>query len=142
MQLLNWDPFRELAQLRERINRLFEESLSGREPAETGPWAPLVDIYETDQELVLAAELPGLSREQIGVELDGDRLTLKGERKADAGRSYLRVERPQGPFERSFTLNVPVDESRMTATYRDGVLEIVLPKAGEAKPRRVEVEVE
>jgi HSP20 family protein len=145
MELINWDPFADMRALRDNINRLFEERLaeSGRgRPFPEQPWAPLVDIYETDAAIVVAAELPGVNKDDLRIELTADGFTLKGERKLDAGRSYLRRERAHGPFQRSFTLRVPVDQAKVKAKYADGVLEITLPMAREAGPRRVKVEVE
>lgn len=145
MDLIRWDPFGDLGTLRERVNRLFEETLARtgrREPAEARTWAPLVDIHETDGEIVVRADLPGLSREQIDIELTGDALTIKGERKFDDERkNYVRIERPHGTFQRSFTIGVPVDQANVKAAYRDGVLEVTLPKTGEARPKQVRVEV-
>jgi HSP20 family protein len=144
MDLIRWDPFSDLGTLRERVNRLFEETLarSGRrEPAEARTWSPLVDIHETDGEIIVRADLPGLSREEIDIELAGDALSIKGDRKLDENRSYVRVERPHGAFQRSFTIGVPIDTANVKAAYRDGVLEVALPKAEEARPKQVKVDV-
>lgn len=145
MDLIRWDPFADLGTLRDRVNRLFEETLSRsglREPAEARTWAPLVDIHETDGEIVVSADLPGLSRDQIDIELTGDSLTIKGERTfEDANKNYVRVERPRGAFQRSFTIGVPIDQANVKAAYHDGVLEVTLPKAEEARPKQVKVEV-
>jgi len=144
MDLIRWDPFGDLSTLRERVNRLFEETLARpdrREPASARTWAPLVDIYDANGDIVLRADLPGLKQEDIDLQLTGDTLTIRGERKLSEEHSYMRVERPHGNFERSFTLSVPIDQSKVKASYREGVLEIVLPKAEEAKPKQVKVEV-
>jgi len=145
MDLIRWDPFADLGTLRERVNRLFEETLSRagiREPAEARTWSPPVDIHETDGEIVVRADVPGVDREQIDIELTGGALTIKGERKFDdEQKNYVRVERPHGTFQRSFTIGVPIDQANVKAAYRDGVLEVTLPKAEEARPKQVRVEV-
>jgi len=144
VDLIRWDPSGDLVALRERVNRLFEEQLTRpdrREPASARTWSPLVDIYDANGEIVMRADLPGLKQEDIDIQLTGDTLTIRGERKLDDQHNYLRVERPHGVFERSFTLSVPIDQSKVKASYREGVLEIVLPKAEETKPKQVKVEV-
>lgn len=135
-----WDPFRDLSVLQDRINRIFNESVRGAENASRA-WAPVVDILETEGDLIVRAELPGLSREEIDIEITSETLTIKGERKMDEENKdrYLRVERPYGPFQRSFTIGVPVEASKVKASYRDGILEIVIPKAEEVKPKKIEV---
>ena len=143
---MRWDPFGDIANIRERVNRIFEESMREHFGAPSTPdargWAPRVDIYETDANLVIDAELPGLSRDDIGIELDGDRLTIKGSRKPPEDRSYVRMERPYGPFHRSFAIGAPVDQGGVTAHYRDGVLTIALPKARQTQARQTKIKVE
>ncbi|UCH34883.1 MAG: Hsp20/alpha crystallin family protein [Armatimonadota bacterium] len=143
---LRWDPFENIADLRERISRMVEDSLrdhlGSSEAADPRSWAPRVDIYETDSSLVFETELPGLAQADIDIELDGDRLTIKGTRKPAEGREYVRMERPYGPFHRSFAIGVPIDRSGVTATYRDGVLAVTLPKARRHQTRRIKVKVE
>jgi len=130
------------------MNRL-EETLFGvptaRGEGRPGAWTPPVDIYETENEIVVTAELPGVKQEEISIELEGNALTISGERKqepARAGENYHRVERVYGRFQRSFTLDIPVDQGKVTATYKQGILAIHLPKAEEAKPRQIKVRVE
>jgi HSP20 family protein len=143
---MGWDPLGHIADIRERVNRIFEETMRerfGASPAtEARGWAPRVDIYETDADLVIDAELPGLTRDDIDIELDGDRLTIKGSRRPPEDRGYIRMERPQGAFRRSFTIGAPVDQGRVTARYRDGVLTIALPKAKQSETRQTKVKVE
>jgi len=143
---IGWDPFGDIADLRERINRIFDQSTRRRsgmpETSDARPWSPRVDIRETAESLVFEAELPGFSRDDIAIELDGDRLTISGERKPPDGRDYVRVERPYGPFHRSFAIGVPIDRSGASAKYRDGVLVVSLPKADQPQPRQVKVRVE
>jgi len=145
MGVLRWDPFAELASLRERVNRVFEESMRPEDRREQSParaWAPLVDIYETPAEIVVEADLAGVKQDDIEIQVMGDTLTLRGERKDTEGRNYVRVERPYGPFSRSFTIGTPIDQAGVKARYKDGVLEITLPKAEEAKPKQVKVQVD
>ncbi len=140
------DPFRDLATMQERMNRLFEDFLGRGTTPEEGfapaTWPPAVDIYETDDSVVVKAELPGFSREQIDLEVRDRVLTLRGERKAEKevkGERYHRMERAYGAFQRSFSLPSGVEEEKISATLKNGVLEIVLPKRAEAKPRQIKV---
>ena len=144
MSVERWDPFGEMGALHDRVNRLFDEMWSRSErPASGGPvWAPLVDILETEEAIVLRAEVAGVKQEDLEIELDGDTLTLSGERKADDVGATLRIERPRGRFRRSFTIGVPVDQAKARATCREGLLEITLPKSRERRPRQVKVQVE
>ena len=140
-----WDPFRDLSVLQDRINRIFNDATRGSSVgASTRTWAPVVDIAETDNDLVVRAELPGMKREDIDVEVTGESLTIRGERKfdEDAKDQYIRVERPYGPFQRSFTIGVPVQADKVKAAYRDGILEVTIPKAEEVKPKKIEIKTE
>jgi len=147
MGIVRFDPFRELDRLQNEVNRLFEgytaapaERTTGGGPARV--WSPAVDVMENENAVVLRAELPGMKQEDIDIELTGDTLTLRGERRFENGArkdNYVRVERSYGRFQRSFTLGVPVQHDKVNATYRDGVLEISLPKSEETKPRKVQV---
>ncbi len=157
MAIVRFDPFRELDRLQNEVNRLFEGYNSNADvPAPTRQnsgggaalmaraWAPVVDIAETQNEVVLRAELPGLKQDDIDIELTGDTLTLRGERKFENEErkdNFVRVERSYGRFQRSFTLGVPVQNDQVSATYRDGVLEIHLPKSEQTRPRKVQVSV-
>lgn len=135
-----WDPFRDLSVLQDRINRIFSEaSRPAEESART--WAPVVDILETEGDLIVRAELPGMKREDIDIEITSESLSIRGERKFDeaAKDSYLRIERPYGPFQRSFSIGVPVDAGKIRAKYQDGVLEIVIPKSETVKPKKIPV---
>jgi len=147
MSMVRWDPFADMTQLREQVNRLFEQSLTrtGREPAAMRTWAPSVDIVETENELVIHAELAGMKPEDIDIQLEGDTLTIKGERKfarEEKSKQYVRVERAYGVFQRSFTLGVPVKQQEIKAAYHDGILEVTLPKAEEVKPKQIQIQVE
>ncbi|MFI5340642.1 MAG: Hsp20/alpha crystallin family protein [Candidatus Methylomirabilales bacterium] len=147
MAVVKWDPLRDLLSIQDRMNRLFEQTLS-RSRAEEGiaasTWSPAVDIYETPETIVMKAELPSLSREDIEIHIRDNTLTLRGERrfaKEVQQESYLRIERAYGAFQRSFTLPATIQQDKIRAVFRDGVLELTLPKAEEAKPKKVAIEV-
>ena len=136
MTIRRWDPVRDLLTLQERMNRLFDESLSrGRphEPALDSPtWSPLADVYETPDSFVVQVEIPGLSQDEVDVEVDADQLTLRGERRIGAQarpESFHRMERSYGSFSRTFRFDVDVDPSGVTAELHDGLLRLALPKA-------------
>jgi HSP20 family protein len=144
MAIVRWDSTRELAGMEiDRLNRMFSEFYG---EALTRAWVPPVDIYETDQhEVVLKAELPDVKREDIGVTFENGVLTLKGERKFEQEtkrENFQRLERRFGQFSRSFTLPNTVDASRISASYKDGVLTIRLPQREEAKPKQIAVNVD
>jgi HSP20 family protein len=151
MAIVRWEPFRDLLSLQERMNRLFDESYRGRpasggedEWALGGSWAPAVDIYEQDGNIVLKAEVPGLEPKDVDIRVENNTLTLRGERKLDhevKRENYHRVERAYGSFTRSFTLPNVVDTDSIKADYKDGVLRVVLPKREEAKPKQISINV-
>lgn len=141
MAIIRWDSARELADMEiDRLNRMFTDFYNA---SVARGWAPPVDIFETDQhEVVLKAELPDMKREDIAVTFENGVLTLKGERKfSDEVRreSYQRVERHYGAFSRSFTLPNTVDASRISASYKDGVLTVRLPQREEARPKQIAI---
>jgi HSP20 family protein len=145
------DPLKDLAQLRDKMNRIFEDSLSllrtgeGKELFALGSWVPPVDIYETEDTIVLSAELPGMKKEDMSVEIKDNTLTIKGERKFErdsAAKSYSRIERSYGTFQRVFTLPHLVQQDKVKARYENGILEIVLSKAEEGKTKHIKVAVE
>jgi HSP20 family protein len=145
--LTRWDPFVEMSDLRREMDQIFGDFF-GRTPfrmaATEAVWSPLVDLHETKDGFQLIAELPGVKQEDIQVSVEGDTLTLKGERKRETEvkeDQYHRIERSYGRFERSILLPSIVDPNRVKATYRDGVLDIQLPKKEEAKPKEIKVEV-
>ena len=146
MAVVKWDPLRDLLSIQDRMNRLFEQTLS-RSRAEEGiaasTWSPAVDIYETPETIVMKAELPGLSREDIEIHIRENTLTLRGERrfaKDVQQENYLRIERAYGAFQRSFTLPATIQQDKIRAVFRDGDLELTLPKAEEAKPKKIAIE--
>ncbi len=138
-------PFKELMALQDRMNRMFDSGVHGEgtdEDMEVTAWTPAVDIYETNDAIMVNVEAPGMSRDQFTVEVKDEVLTLQGERpfEKDVSREhYHRIERAYGRFRRSFVLGTPIHNDGITATYRDGVLEIVLPKVEEAKARKIEI---
>ena len=147
MKLVRWDPFAEMTQLREQVNNLFDQPLawSGREPFATGMWAPAVDIEEKPDAIIVHAELPGLKPEDIHIEVEGDMLSVRGERKfeqKEEDQQYVRVERAYGVFQRNFTLTTPVKRDEVTACYHDGMLDITLPRGEEVKPKAIPITVE
>jgi len=141
-----FDPFRDLTLLQDRINRLFDDSMvrQERQSSPNEAWVPMVDITEDENEIVLWADLPGVSQKEVDIIINGDQLTLKGEKKLDQTnqRKYLRRERLVGPFSRTFQLNLPVETEEISAAYRNGVLEIHLPKPAESKPQKVSIQTE
>jgi len=145
MAIIRWDPFRDMTTLRERMNRLFEDMAASRgeeKDLTTSSWAPAVDIYETENEVVLTAEIPGIEEKDIEIKVEDNTLTLKGERKFEKEtkeENYHRIERAYGCFFRSFTLPAFVDQDRIEAEHENGVLKIRMPKRAELKPRKVKI---
>ena len=143
--LTRWEPSRGLTTLQDRINRLFSDSLdrTGEEGSLTA-WAPAVDIYETEQELVVKADLPDIDPKDLDIRVENNILTIRGERKFEKKVSednYLRVERAYGTFSRSFTLANTVNADAIKAEYQNGVLTLTIPKREEAKPKQIKVNV-
>ena len=147
MAIVRFDPFREMASVQERVNRMFADAYARPDDdvMTRGAWAPPVDIYQTDQhELVLKAELPDISREDIGLKVENNTLTVTGQKKMDSNvkeHQYHRIERTFGSFSRSFTLPPTVDTNAIAADYKDGVLTVRLPLREEAKPKQIQVQV-
>jgi HSP20 family protein len=148
MTLVRWnDPFREFARLQERVNRAFTDAYGREEDGlmTSGAWVPPVDIYQNgDHELVLKAELPDMTREDIDVTVDNGTLTIMGEKRLSTDvkeEAFHRIERRYGSFSRSFSLPQTVDAGRVGAEYRNGVLTVRLPLREEAKPRQIKVDV-
>jgi HSP20 family protein len=148
MALIRWDPTRELTSLQSEVNRLFSTFFD----VPTGPgngsalrrWVPAMDLVETDDHFVLRADLPGLTKDEVTIELEDRVLTVSGERKAeheDRHEGYYRVERAFGSFSRSLTLPAGVEPDAVEASFDNGVLEVRIPKPEERKPRKVEIGV-
>jgi HSP20 family protein len=146
MPIVKVDPFREFAAMQDRMNRLFGNIyLRDEDTGLRGSWVPAVDIFETDaHDLVVRAELPGISSDDIEVTVENGTLVLKGEKKFEAEvkeDQYRRIERTYGTFHRSFTLPNTVDTNKVSADVKNGVLTVKLPFREEAKPRTINVEV-
>ncbi|HTA25123.1 MAG TPA: Hsp20/alpha crystallin family protein [Terriglobales bacterium] len=144
--ITRWEPFREFSTLQDRLNRLFQQSVSeGREEALTASsFAPAVDVYEDDHQVTLKIEVPGIDEKDIDVRLENNTLTVHGERKLEKEEkeeNYRRVERQYGSFTRSFTLPQTVDAQGVSAQYDKGVLKIKLNKKAEAKPKQIKISV-
>lgn len=139
--LVRWEPFRELAQLQGEMSRLFNGFADGPSRGSQG-WVPALDVWETDNELVYAFDLPGLTEDGISIEVQDDTLTVSGERTKTAKQEsdrFFRFERRYGSFARAVGLPAGVDESKIAAAYTNGVLEVRVPKPEEAKPRRIQL---
>jgi HSP20 family protein len=144
--ITRWEPFREFSTLQDRLNRLFQQSVSeGRdESLTTSSFAPAVDVYEDDHQVTLKIEVPGIDEKDIDVRLENNTLTVHGERKLEKEEkeeNYRRVERQYGSFTRSFTLPNTVDAEGVSAQYDKGVLKIKLAKKAEAKPKQIKISV-
>jgi HSP20 family protein len=144
--ITRWEPFREFSTLQDRLNRLFQQSVSeSRDEALTSSsFAPAVDVYEDDHQVTLKIEVPGIDEKDIDVRLENNTLTVHGERKLEKEEkeeNYRRVERQYGSFTRSFTLPTTVDAEGVSAQYDKGVLKIRLNKKAEAKPKQIKISV-
>jgi HSP20 family protein len=142
--LMTWDPIREMSTMREDMERLFD-SMLGRYPRKRGQalWAPAIDVEETNEAMIVRAELPGMKREDIKVKVAEDTITISGERKYETeqkDRTFHRVERAYGSFHRAIVLPVSVQGDKAAASYKSGVLELILPKAERVKACEITVE--
>lgn len=142
MTLVRWDPFRELSSP-SSLNRLFDRWPGWAEaPTTTSAWAPNVDIFESENELVVKAELPGIDAKDVELNVENNVLTISGERKLefeDKKENYHRIERAYGAFSRSFSLPRLIDENNIQADYKDGVLTVHVPKHEKAKPKQIKI---
>jgi HSP20 family protein len=148
MAIVRWTPLPELTTMQERVNKLFEDAIKSPYRPDEGfavsAWAPAVDIYETDKEIVLKAELPEMQEKDIGIKVEDNNLIVSGERRMEKEvkeENYHRIERSYGSFHRSFTMPNTVDRENIKATYKDGVLKVILPKKEEAKPKQIKIDV-
>lgn len=149
MAIVRWDPFKDFLSLQQDMGRLFERTFGGEGKSllgwASGAWAPAVDMYETDKEVVMTAELPGLTAKDIDISLKDDTLTLRGEKKFSEEikeENYYRLERRYGSFKRLVQLPSAVKKDKIKAAFRDGVLTVSLPKVEEEKPKEIKVKVE
>ena len=151
MALVRWDPVREIDSLQGEMNRLFStffdqpsSTRGGNGGAVARRWIPAMDLVEAGEHFVLKADLPGLSENEVNIEVENNVLTVSGERKTeleDKHEGYYRLERAFGAFSRSLTLPEGIDPDAVTASFDNGVLEVRIPKPAEAKPRRVQIAV-
>jgi HSP20 family protein len=146
MALARWTPMGNLGSFQDEMNRLFDQFFRGGTGEEAGwgvrTWAPPVDIYETDDALILTVDLPGVPKDAVHIEIHQNTLMLRGERKPAAdvqADRYHRVERAYGTFQRSFVLPTLVDQEHVQASYHDGILELRLPKSEAARPKRIAI---
>jgi len=146
MAIVRWEPFRDLVATQDRFNRLFNEAFShafGEEQPGARTWSPAVDIYETEHNLVLKAELPGIDPKDVEARVEDGTLYLKGERKFEKEvkeQNLHRAERSYGSFVRSFALPSSVDADKVSAEYKDGILTLTMPKKEEAKPKTIKIQ--
>lgn len=146
MTLVRWNPMREMLTLENEMGRLFQD-LANRAPEGETPalWSPRVDIEEGRESYVVKAELPGIKLEDIKITIADNQLVVRGEKRREVEKNdttYHRVERVYGTFERAFTLTKAVAADKIEALYRDGVLEVRVPKAEEAKAREIQIKIE
>ena len=144
MNLVRWTPLPDVNLLQNQMNRLFDSALQGwpSDSHGTTSWVPAADIYESENDLVVNLDLPGIDPKMVDVRVEHNVLTIRGERQFDQKQNtenYHRVERTYGAFGRSFTLSTPVNPDKIRASYQAGVLSIVLPKEEAAKPRKIEI---
>jgi len=143
-----WNPLQDLMVLQDRMNRLFEDATQRRTQTDAGTgdeferadWTPAADIYETESGYLIALDLPGIKREALEIDIDDSRLLVKGTRVVDESKTR-RSERPRGKFVRSFTVPASVDQNKIEADYKDGVLQIRLPKRTEQNAQKIEVKI-
>jgi len=143
-----WDPFRDLEVIQNEMNRLFDSSLMAWRDRGTGllegAWSPAVDIYDSKDNIMVKADIPGMKKEEIDVSVQDDTLVIKGEKKQEKEvkeKDFVRTERFYGTFNRSIRLPAEVDSTKVSATYKNGVLEIILPKKEEAKQKQLKIEI-
>ena len=148
MALVRWDPFRELEEVSDRLNRMFARPVAsgtnGKETMIVADWTPSVDISETEGEYLIKAEIPDVKKEDVKVTVEDGVLTIQGQRKQETeekGTKYHRIERSYGSFVRTFSLPDVIETDRVKAEFKDGVLNLHLPKSERAKPKAIEVKV-
>lgn len=144
MNFVRWNPLGEMSMLQNQMNRLFDTALQGWPGDSNGTtqWTPSADIYESENELVVNLDLPGVDPKMVDIRVENNILSIRGERQFEDKQNkenFHRVERTYGPFARSFTLSTVVDADRIRANYKSGVLSISLPKAEAAKPKRIQI---
>src|SRR3989338_1663703 len=149
MAIVRWNPLDDILSLQRRMNKIFEDNFLGKKSSDDeelslGLWSPAVDIYETESDIVLKAELPEIDQKDIHINIENNVLTLKGERKLEKEtkeENYHRIERSYGSFSRSFNFPNAVEVEKIKAQYKDGVLKINMPKKAEKKTKKIDVEI-
>ncbi|MBN1893003.1 Hsp20/alpha crystallin family protein [bacterium] len=147
MTIMRWNPFRELLNVQEEMNRVFNSYFSRSGEGQSGApllWTPSVDICETDDDITVTIEIPGMNKEDVKISLQDNVLTIEGEKrqeKKESVKSYHRIERSYGTFQRSFVLPASVKADKVAAQYKDGILNIKLPKTEAARPKEIEIAV-
>ena len=149
MTIVRWDPFRNMATLQDSINRIFDEAVNKsrdyNDEVSKCDWRPIVDIYDTEKSIIINAELPGVTKDSITLDVKENILILKGERKSEEkvrNENYYRKERCFGTFERAFTLPSAIDPAKITANFKDGILKVEIPKPEEKRPKQIKINVE
>ncbi len=148
MVITKWDPFKDLISIQERMNRLFEAALSRSDVAGVGDysaWSPLADVYETENAISFSLELAGISEDEIDISISGDTLTVRGERKMDREvqkESYHRIERAYGNFARHFNVPPGMETGKVSASFKNGVLTISIPRKQAIKPKKIKIQVD
>ena len=143
-----WNPLQDLMVLQDRMNRLFEDATQRRTQADAGSgdefersdWTPASDIYETDSGYLIAMDLPGIDRQALEIDIDENRLVVKGTRALDEPKQH-RAERPRGKFLRTFSVPASVEQGKIAAEYKDGVLQIRLPKRSEQTSKKIDIKI-
>ncbi len=148
MAITRWRPMRDMVRFQDEMNRLFDDFFSPlmtRPEWTEGVWSPSVDVSETKDNVVIKAEMPGMTKDDVRISIQNDTITLKGEKKQEKEQkdaNYHRIERSYGSFCRSFTLPTAVKADKIKATYQDGILNVTLPKTEEVKPKEIPISIE
>jgi HSP20 family protein len=145
MTMVKWEPFRDLMAMQDRMTRLIDETLSRiwKEEVTRGVWSPPVDILERGNEVVLKIDLPEVSQNEIDIRVEENTLIIQGERrftKDTPDENYIQIERPYGTFRRTFSIPRTIDHEGIKASYKDGVLRVILPRRPETQPKQIAVE--
>ncbi|RKY42885.1 MAG: Hsp20/alpha crystallin family protein [Candidatus Makaraimicrobium thalassicum] len=143
-----WDPFRDLEAIQNEMNRMFDSSLvrwGGRDSGLLeGAWSPAIDVYDSKDNVMVKADVPGMKKDEIDVSVHGDTLIIKGEKKQEKEtkeKDFVRTERFYGAFNRALRLPATIDAAKVSASYKNGVLELVLPKKEESKPKQLKIDI-
>ncbi|HUL38430.1 MAG TPA: Hsp20/alpha crystallin family protein [Thermodesulfobacteriota bacterium] len=145
MTVVKWEPFRDLMAMQDRMTRLIDETLSRiwKEEVTRGVWSPPVDILERENEVVLKIDLPEVNQNEIEIRVEENTLIIQGERrfiKDTPDENYIQIERPYGTFRRTFSIPRTIDHEGIKASYKDGVLRVILPRKSETQPKQVVIE--